>query len=479
MEIKNNDYLRVMAVGKRRGSSDLYLLEKANEFAMKIHKNEFRKNGEPFIVHPWATARIITDMGLDTNLIAAALLHDVLEHSDCLEDLEKTFSPVIINLVKVLTRPSVVEGGKQYGIIQYREYFQEVLQQYPEALYIIIAGRIHNLRTPYTHSKESFSAKVLETKEFHLELAERMHLQYMSYLLKDACFGAEQTKLRNQFHLYYRDLLDANKWSLKYTKNLLDAIFNKRQIKDLALLQKMQYIHSFFFKQPLPWQLFNSIIPHIEYKEELQSRLNKHTAALYHFYLVTIQECPQMPVDFFMDYYYQILVPERIIIVDMQHDEFGHFYFVLEDKYENRFYLYLMTQREYEEYTYGIISGKVSGAYNSDKNYVKNSEIAIPNMNVYTPKGDCRKIPRGATALDFAFRIHDNIGLCAKSCIINGIESPISTVLNEYDKVEITVNKDCNGEPVPCPKLQWFEIVRTPLAVYKLVEWFQRRFAAE
>ena len=78
MDHNNNDYLRIMSVGRRRGLPDQLLLTEANAFAEHVHKDEIRFSGEPFITHPWAVARIIADMGLETDLIAAALLHDVL-----------------------------------------------------------------------------------------------------------------------------------------------------------------------------------------------------------------------------------------------------------------------------------------------------------------------------------------------------------------------------------------------------------------
>lgn len=469
---KNNDYNRIMSVGKKRGLNDRNLLEKANDVAMEVHKEEKRYSGEPFIIHPWAVARMIADWGLETSLIATALLHDVLKHGKSEEELDQAFSnfPEITKIVKKLTMPQTNAADKQYQAVIYDDNFSDSIQTCPETLYIKIAAIIHNLKTLQYCSYDSRQNQIAAAKNTYLPLATSKQLLYITLLLEDACFEAEYPKYWNKVKFRFQTLLKQNKNTVSYLRALFEGIFLRHETVSGELLKNSRYVYDCIFRQPLPVQIFRSHKSLFEHSREA-SVITKYTQPLYHIFLVLKNICPKDPVSFFMDYYLPVISIQQIIIIDLKTDDFlHHSYFVLEDRYENRYRLYLYTQEDYEIYMFGDFHN--TGNIYSSKNLV-NDTYAVKKISVKTKDLEPRKIALGATALDFAFLLHENIGLCAKGCLINGESVPLNTVLSEDDIVEILVKTDANNENIVCAQIEWFEIVKTGRAVNRLVKWFR------
>ncbi len=146
MSTTNNDYQRIMAVAKKLSLREETLIRNAALLAEKFHKNELRKNGAPFITHPWATARILADMGADAELIAAALLHDTLEHGGEIQDLKNCAGDSVAELVAAVSINKTPYRSDGYQFT-FHDSLSELIKEDYRPLYLKLAGRIHNLHT--------------------------------------------------------------------------------------------------------------------------------------------------------------------------------------------------------------------------------------------------------------------------------------------------------------------------------------------
>lgn len=346
--IENNDYHRIMAVAKKRGPIDYELVHKAEQFARNIHRDETRLSKDAFITHPWAVARMIADMDLETSLIAAALLHDVLEHGADLNELKRQFDPEVTDTVINLT----INKGNSDSV---------------------------------------------------------------------------------ERHLAYNDQL------------------TDKAESDLAPV---------YLKQDL-------------IKAKNETIVTKYNVPLYDIFLIVRDKCRDDLIPFFLSFYKELSARESILITHIQpkQDEPCR-RLILEDRFKNQYCLALFYQMDYEIYLYGC---NPKHARYLPSRYIPESKSSAINIRVITRNGDMKKIMRGATVLDFAFLIHENIGLCAQYGIVNGETVSLDTALNEDDRIEIIPARK-GGEYQVCAQFRWFEFVKTPRAVHLLTRWFEKNY---
>lgn len=178
--------------------ADTKLKNDAFQFAMEKHKGAMRKNKEPYILHPIAVTQILADLGFESDLVAAALLHDVVEDCDVtVEYLMERFGKIVADTVDALSAVNVITSGdpemekKDIDVLSDVKLLNEI-EKNPKAIYVKIADRIHNLTTivafPYTKQR----AKAQHTREILIPLARKMGVVFrLIYELEDLCFGIE------------------------------------------------------------------------------------------------------------------------------------------------------------------------------------------------------------------------------------------------------------------------------------------------
>lgn len=471
----NNNYLRIMSVGRRRGLPDQLLLTEANAFAENVHKDEIRFSGEPFITHPWAVARIIADMGLETNLIAAALLHDVLEHKANLEALIRSFNPEIVKVIQDLSIRRDRTAEQEYRLA-YREHFVDAITSDYAALYIKLAGRIHNLQTIGSCNKKAQSRNIQETRDFYLPLAERRHLSYLCELLNDACMQAEYPQLYRDVSNTYHKLLKANRKATSKTRNLFKSAFVKKKDLNSLLSTHAQNVWDCIIRQRPPIAVYDTV------KRELSAQrgsctdlITKYKIPLYDILLIADDCWKDNPLDLFLPFYKELFVKNAIIITDAyEGNSYTPGYYLLQDRYQNLYRLFLYRRSDYALYMYGDNPKK--NLYLSLNSTAEAERDSVERLVVYTKDHEKRKIQKGATVLDFAFLIHEDVGLCAKYGLVNGERASLEAVLRDQDTIEI-ITEGTREMPVVHACFSWFDIVKTPRARRYLIRWFESSYA--
>lgn len=476
MSTTNNDYQRIMAVAKKLSLREETLIRNAALLAEKFHKNELRKNGAPFITHPWATARILADMGADAELIAAALLHDTLEHGGEIQDLKNCAGDSVAELVAAVSINKTPYRSDGYQFT-FHDSLSELIKEDYRPLYLKLAGRIHNLHTIHKCPQPAQARKIKETEELYLPLAKDTHNDHLHSLLLDACFHAKEASVYKGVSDAYHNLLSRNKNITKLIKNLFFQVFLQPDSlpNSQNLIQNSIKVYNCIFKQRAIYEIYSEVKPYLNKdKPKYEQAITKYTVPLYDIFLILEQKCFDDPLSFFLSFYKQYLKEESIIITDILTKKTDEpFMLLLEDQACNQYRLSIFSREYYELYLYG--NNPKRKIYLPSKETFAPDSVSDCKITVYTKDHKVKKIAKGATVLDFAFAVHENIGLCAKTAYVNNVEVSLNTVLNESDQIKI-VTHSIQGSDIPCAEFIWFEYVKTPRAVNCLVRWFERNY---
>ena len=481
-------------------SDRLGVIDRAYSFAAQAHDGQVRRSGEPFIEHPYQTALYLADLRLDANALAAALLHDVVEDCDvCLEEIETEFGREIAGMVDGVTKLTKAEVDAEEGRnrfllrgsevdLEQAASLRKMLVTMAEDIRVVLiklADRLHNMRTLYALSPNRRRAIAKETLEIFAPLAHRLGIWEVKWRLEDLAFqhlnnGAYQEissmlnskrQEREDYIESVRSLLQAeldkagitaevtgrpkhiysiHKKTEKYRRQNLGVddihdLFALRilvdSVKDCYLA--LGVVHSNW--RPLPGQ-FDDYIANP--KDNLYKSL--HTSVL------CIDAHP---------------VEVQIRTHEMHHlAEYGvaaHWLYKEGKSSDVEFDEKMTWLRQLLEWQRDV---------SNPQEYVESfkTDIFKNQVFVYTPKGDLKELPAGATPLDFAFRIHTDVGHRCIGAKVNGKLVALTYQLQNGDTVEIMTSKAVRG-----PSLDWLNpnlgYLSTNSARTKVRQWFNRQ----
>jgi GTP pyrophosphokinase len=479
------------------------LIADASRFAEKAHAGQSRLSGEPFFEHPLQTALYLADLKLDSSALAAALLHDVIEDCDVPSDeLARLFGDEVAGLVDGVTRLTRTElmaeerdpelstrsGDDDVRAASLRKMLMSMAEDIRVVL-IKLADRLHNMKTLAALPEHRRIAIAQETLDIYAPLAHRLGIWEMKWLLEDLAFQhinpeayRDISRLlnskRTEREAYVQRVigllraeLDAAKIEVEVTgrpkhiysiyKKIRDYASQNKQVGEiydlfaLRVLVKdvpdcyaaLGVVHSTW--RPLPGQ-FDDYIANS--KDNLYQSL--HTAVL----------CEDAsPVEV------QIRTHEMHRLAE--YGVAAHWLYKEGQASDVRFEEKMTWLRQLLEW-----QREVSGA----QEYVEAFKTDVFNNQVfvYTPKGDLKELPAGATPLDFAYRIHTDVGHRCIGSKVNGKLVALQYKLNNGDTVEILTSKTVRG-----PSLDWMnpnlDYVKTASAREKIRQWFNRQTRTE
>ncbi|ACX51533.1 (p)ppGpp synthetase I, SpoT/RelA [Ammonifex degensii KC4] len=459
------------------------LLRKAFDFAQAKHAGQRRFSGEPFLSHPVAVARILAELELDTETIVAGLLHDVVEDTGTtLEEIEHEFGAEIAALVDGVTKLSRLQfrSQEEQQAENLRKMFVAMAKDVRVVL-IKLADRLHNLRTLQYLPPEKQRAIAKETLEIFAPLAHRLGIYRLKWELEDLAFryleperyrelAAKVAKTRAAREEYTRELIailqkrleeagikaelmgrPKNLYSI-YQKMLRDGkeyseIYDRTGIRALVETVRDCYavlgvVHTLW--KPVPGRFKDYIaMP----KENMYQSL--HTTVI----------GPQgEPVEVQIRTYEMHRTAEYGIAAHWRYKE-GQ----TRDKQLEAKFAWL---RELLEWVQEMRDAR---------EFMERLKIDVFSdvVFVFTPKGDVVELPAGAVPLDFAYRIHTEVGHRYKGAKVNGRLVPLDYQLKTGDIVEIITG------PKPNPSRDWLNVVRTSQARSRIRQWFKREFREE
>ena len=481
----------------RVNGKDILLVEKAYSFAYDKHDGVFRKDGSPYITHCLEVAYILADMDRSNEEIAAGILHDTVEDTDVTkDDISRHFGPQVARIVEAVTNiepylPEDCELQKEdIDELSDNKLLDEILMGCPEALYVKVADRLHNLSTMSAVDHKRRIDKVNDTRAVLIPLVRELaHAYSLADRLEDACLQAEQPEEYLRISEKYQGFLRENREHLPrvgaYMVHSLSGETGSRI-----------YVVDCCFRERSIYSLHNDLIALTENKAELLEQFTVRKVPLLDVFFVVRDDCVMQPEQVFYDLYEVlrtgVYFPESKYTKREKFDltivGFGKSpnsslqYFVAADCYDIRYRIFCERERDYKEYLhgYGIQQIRENGR-NIQVNDGAPSSTFVPMITVYTRKQEKVQIEQGATVLDFAFHLHPKLAFGAKYAYLNGQwdKIPLRTKLNHGDTVEI-ISSTANDRPADEPyeehaELRWEEWVNTKKARKALTRYLEEQ----
>ena len=477
----------LIAEMKKRCMPDVSLLKKAYHFAMKSHGETKRRSGEPYIMHPLEVAKILAEVGFESDLIAAAILHDVIE--DCnvtATELEQRFGSLIADTVDAVSKVSEkFTGNPDFtkmdidNLSDIKFLTETTKKNNRKAFYIKLADRIHNLKTINIFPEEQQKAKAAHTRNILIPAAKKMHIFKLVDILESLCLEIENPKVYHEIRYGYRQLLNES-------RDAIDGEYGLRAFWKQLLLEREGVFGKNLVLFEFHERYEDSIYRHLNEEHhnvyDIKNYMKKKYIPLYDINFIVSDLYNGSPESLFFQCYPRLHESKFRLTITGINRTMGSdaMYYELEDRYGTKYRLFCQSESELLEYSHGVmISGDIDDI-RSHIVYINEAEPDEPEhkkIPVYRKDGSLMELDEGATVLDFAFAINPYIGICAKFAYLNGTtaEVPIYTRLRPGDMVHI-VSDHKKGEEefdVPHATVRWFEYVHTREAIKSLSRWME------
>ena len=468
---------------------DANLVRKAYEYAKENHGDQCRKSGEPYMIHPMHVAYILAELGLDDETLCAALLHDVVEDTPRThEDIIKEFGLPIAEMVAGVTKLGKLRYTTQEEeqVENYRKMFLAMGKDI-RVILIKLADRLHNMRTLKFLSRDRQIANAKETRDLYAPLANRLGIYSLKWELEDLAFKYLNPE---EYHDIVTGLDRKREERLKFINKIQEDL--EEEIKDQGIKADV-----------------TGRAKHLYSIHRKMLRDNKNLDQIYDLFALRIlvdnvKDCyailgivhemyTPMPGRF-KDY---IAVPKKNMYQSIHTTLLGPKGTPFEDQ--------IRTWDMHRTAEFGIAAHwaykeasnkgtKQAVVVTDDKlawlretlEWQKNTENPDEFLNtlktelfedevyIFTPKGMIKVLPKGATPIDFAYSIHEQIGHKMIGCKINSKMMPIVTPLRNGDIVEILTSEQSKG-----PSRDWLKFVKSSSAKTRINQWFKRAQRAE
>ena len=467
-----------------KNDEDWNFIKRAFFLAKEAHEGVRRRSGEPYLLHPIAVAKIvIEEIGLGVKSVVAALLHDVVEDTEySVEDMERIFGPKIASMVDGLTKMSGVFNA---DTSEQAEYFRKVLLTLSDDVRVIlikIADRLHNMRTLGAMPMNKQIKITGETIYLFAPLAYRLGLYSIKSELEDLCMKyrfpqqyAEITQKLQESEASRREFINKfnapiiaslNRDNINYeisgrVKSVY-SIWSKMQRKQIPFEEIYDLFAIRIVFKPLPfpsekaqcWQIYSTITDIYTPKpDRLRDWISMPKANGYEALHSTVMGPDGVWVE--------------VQIRTQRMEDIAERGFAAHWKYKHA--TISQDEDEFDKWLKQIRAALNSPTENA-VDFLDNFKLSLytSEIVVFTPKGEARKMPFGATALDFAYDIHSKIGNSAISAKINHKLEPITTQINSGDQIEIITADNAR------PKPEWLETVTTAKAKQSIKSFLKR-----
>lgn len=474
----------VASIRKYHPSDDLSMIEKAYQLADNAHKDQKRKSGEPYIIHPLCVAIILADLEMDKETIAAGLLHDVVEDTVYTEEqLAEIFGKEVALLVDGVTKLTQLSWSADKVEMQAENLRKMFLAMAKDIRVILIklADRLHNMRTLQYMKPEKQKEKARETMEIYAPIAHRLGISKIKVELDDLSLKYLQPDV-------YYDL--AEKISLgkdareEFVKSIVDEV--STHMKEAGIEAKVDGRVKHFFS------IYRKMVNQHKTLDQIYDlfavRIIVDTVKDCYAALGVIHELYKPIPGRFKDY---IAMPKPNMYQSLHTTLIG--------SNGQPFEIQIRTFEMHRTAEYGIAahwkykesgSGKVAAGDEAAKlswlrqilewqkdtsdskeflSMVKGDlDLFSENVYCFTPSGDVKTLPSGSTTIDFAYSIHSAVGNKMVGARVNGKLVPIEYVIQNGDRIEVITSQNSKG-----PSRDWLALVKSTQAKNKINQWFK------
>ena len=477
METKQEHYESMMqAITRYAPSTDLEVIQRAYEYADEKHKNQLRKSGEPYIIHPLAVAAIVAEIGLDTDAITAALLHDCLEDTDAsFEEISRMFGETVANLVEGVTKLTRVQYStmEEQQMENLRKMFMAMSKDI-RVILIKIADRLHNTRTLQYQTPAKQISKSMETMEVYAPLAHRLGMQKIKWELED-------TSLQYLDPEGYQEIIDY----LKKNEDSANSFMNAIQSKITDRLASVGIHGSIYGRIKHTYSIYR--------KMRAQNKTIDELYDLYAFRVIVdnIADCYNV-LGHIHDLFNPIPGRFKDYISTPKPNMYQSLHTTVIGSQGIPFEVQIRTWEMHQTAEYGVAAHwkyKQHAGEGSEKefewvrrllenqqdveadDYIHSLKVDMfdDEVFVFTPKGKVISLPAGSTPIDFAYAIHSAVGNSMIGAKVNNRIASYDAPLHNGDIVEILTSKSAKG-----PSRDWLNICQSNQARVKIKQWFKR-----
>lgn len=457
-------------------TEDKKLIRKAFDVAVEAHKEQRRKSGEAYIFHPIAVAKIVaSEIGLGATSIAAALLHDVVEDTPTtVKDIERLFNPKVAQLVEGLTKISLVQ--KDMNVSMQAENFRKMLLTLNDDVRVIlikIADRLHNMQTMDSMENAKQIKIASETLYIYAPLAHRLGLYRIKNKLEDLGLKYTEPEVYNsivskiketkeQQDAYIKDISDVIKTSLD--EEDIDYIIKGRPKSIYSIRRKMKaqnvsfdevydkfalrivYKSNPHDEKFLAWKIYSIVTDHYRPSpSRLRDWISSPKSTGYEALHITVMGPKGRWVE--------------VQVRSERMNEIAEKGYAAHYKYKNG-----GSEEVGLDRWLNLLKEALENSETSAVDFVEDFKMNLYSKEIYifTPKGDIKSLPKGATSLDFAFSIHSEIGIKTRGTRVNGKLVPLNYELKSGDQVEIITSQNQK------PTINWLDYVTTSRAKNKI-----------
>jgi len=453
-------------------------LSKAYDFAVKVHKDQKRQSGDPYVIHPVAVANILTELKLDSATIATGLLHDTIEDTYATyKTIEEQFGKEVADLVDGVTKISVFEN--QAISNSKAENFRKLILATSKDIRVLLvklADRLHNMRTLKAIDKEEKRKRIAkETMEIYAPLADRMGMNRIRDELEDLSFDILNPEARKMI----KDRLDTIK-----DNNLIN--YNSVLSEFENLLNENNIDFKIFSREKTPFSIWRKI-------QKKRTSLEQITDIIgFRIILDNVENCYKTlgvihnkwncipgrfkdyisspKINNYKSLHTAVIGPNKrpieIQLRTQQMHEFAQRGIASHWKYKSSEKFNSLTWKEYD-WLADLV--EIIDKNENPEHYFEYTKLQMFQENVFcfTPKGSVIKLPKEASPIDFAYAVHTKVGDTAIGCEINGKESPLQSILRNGDVVKILTSKKDS------PSLHWITSAKTGKARAAIRRYWQ------
>jgi len=455
---------------------DKKVIRKAFDVAVDAHQDQRRKSGEAYIFHPIAVAKIVaSEIGLGATGIAAALMHDVVEDTEItIQEIEKMFNPKVAQLVEGLTKISQVQ--KDLNVSMQAENFRKMLLTLNDDVRVILiklADRLHNMQTMDSMQEAKQIKIASETLYIYAPLAHRLGLYNIKSKLEDLGLKYTEPKV-------YNDIVS----KIKETKEEQDAYINditavlKKSLDeegiDYIIKGRPKSIYSIRRKMLAQNVSFEEVYDKFALRIVYNSTQHDEKFVAWKIYSIVTDHYRPSPSRLrdwisspkstgYEALHITVMGPKgrwvEIQVRSERMDEIAEKGYAAHYKYKQG-----ATEESGLDVWLNLLKEALENSETNAVDFVEDFKMNLyaKEIFVFTPKGEIKSLPKGATSLDFAFSIHSEIGIRTRGTRVNGKLVPLNTELKSGDQIEIITSQNQK------PTAHWLDYVTTSRAKNKI-----------
>ncbi|MBO5952819.1 MAG: bifunctional (p)ppGpp synthetase/guanosine-3',5'-bis(diphosphate) 3'-pyrophosphohydrolase [Oscillospiraceae bacterium] len=463
-------------VQKCMPGADMALIDRAVEYARNKHKDQLRKDGSPYIIHPLAVAEIVAEMGLDLDAILGALLHDCIEDTDAsFDDIAKHFGTTAAELVEGVTKLTRANfsSTEEAQMENLRKMFMAMSKDIRVVL-IKIADRLHNMRTMQYQTPAKQIIKCRETMDIYAPLAHRLGMQKIKWELEDISLRYLNPDAYGEIMSYLRAHQEQDE---AFMRTIQDKITERLSAVGIhnTTYGRIKHVYSIYRKMQAQNKTLAELYDLYAFRVIVDSIPNCYNV------LGHIHDLFNLVPGRFKDY---ISTPKPNMYQSLHTTVIG--------TQGIPFEVQIRTWEMHETAEYGIAAHwkyKQGGMGSNEKDfewvrrllesqqdtdaedYVNSLKIDMfdDEVFVFTPKGKIVSLPAGSTPIDFAYAIHSGVGNSMVGAKVMGRITNIDTPLQNGDIVEVITSKAAKG-----PSRDWLTICKSNQARTKIKQWFKK-----